>query len=63
MEVGRGGWGGITIDLRASSTDAQSVRAHLGVGGGARKKGVSKGSKIGMWSEPVESRGLDHSEK
>ena len=58
-----GGAGGIVSDLRAESTVPQSVSAHLGVRGGAQKKGAPKRSRIGMWSEPVEGRGSDHSEK
>jgi len=45
------------------SMAAESDRAQLGVGGGGRSKGASKQRRIGIWSEPVEGRGSDHSEK
>jgi len=44
--VRRGGGGGILNDFRASSTWGQSVRAQLGLGGGARNNSASKHRKI-----------------
>ena len=61
--VGRGGGGMIVVACREGSKDAQSVRDQFGVGGGARDKGASKRRRIGIWSEPVEGRGSDHSVK
>jgi len=61
--VGRRGGGKIVVALRDASNEAQSVRAQLGVGGGARNKGASKRRRIGIWSDPVEGRGSDHSVK
>ena len=61
--VERAGGGVIVVDFREVSMVAQSVRAQLGVGGGARNKGASKRRRIRIWSEPVEGRGSDHSEK
>jgi len=61
--VGRGGGGEIVVDFREVSIVAQAVRAQLGVGGGAHNKGAPKRRRIGIWSEPVEGRGSDHSEK
>jgi len=60
---GRGGGGEIAVFFREGSNVAQSVRAQLGARGGARNRGASKRSRIGMWSEPVEKRGSDHSVK
>jgi len=61
--VGRGGGGEMTVAFNEVSRAAQSDRAQLGVGGGARNNGASKRRRIGMWSEPVEGRWSDHSEK
>jgi len=61
--VGRGGGGGIVVAFRPDSEEDQSVRAQLGVRGGARNRGASKRRRIGTWSEPVEGRGSDHSVK
>jgi len=61
--VGRGGRGEMTVAFNKVSRAAQSDRAQLGVGGGAQNNGASKRRRIGMWSEPVEGRGSDHSEK
>ena len=61
--MGREGGGEIVDDLREPSSDCQSDNAQFGVGGGARKRGASKRRRIGMWSEPVDGRGSDHSEK
>jgi len=61
--VGRGGGREIAVlvDFREVSIVAQSVRAQLGVGGGARNKWASKQRRIGIWSEPVDRRVSDHS--
>ena len=61
--VGRGGLGEMVVDFREGSIVAQSARARVGVGGGARNKGASKRGRIGIWSELVEGRGSDHSVK
>jgi len=61
--IGRRGGGKIVIAYREDSKEAQSVRAQFGVGGGALNKGASKRRRIGIWSDPVEGRGLDHSVK
>jgi len=61
--VAMGGTGEMQVALSAESNVGQSVRAQLGVGGGARKSGASKPRRIGMWSEPVEGRGSVHSVK
>jgi len=61
--VGRRGAGEITVAFSAESKAVQSDRTQLGVGRGARNKGASKWRRIGMWTEPVEGRGSDHSEK
>jgi len=55
--------GKIAVALREHSKEAQSVRAQLGVGGGAQDKGASKRRRIRIWSDPVEGRGSDHSVK
>jgi len=60
---GRGRGGEMTMALSAESRAAQSDRTQLGVGGGARNNGASKRRRIGIWSEPVEGRGSDHSVK
>lgn len=62
-QVGRPAGGGITIVMSTVSTEAQSVRARFGERGVRRKKGASKGSRMGMWSEPQDCKGSDHSEK
>jgi len=49
------------VALSEDSSVGQSVRAQLGTGGGALKTGASKRRRIGIWSEPVEGRGSDHS--
>ena len=61
--VGIGGGSGITVAISDSSRAFQSERAQLGEAGGALKRGASKRRRMGMWSEPVEGRGSDHSEK
>ena len=53
----------IAVDFKESSKAVQSVRAQLGEGGRARKKGAPKRRRIGMWSERVEGKGSDHSER
>jgi len=53
----------MTVALSAESRATQWVRTQLEVGGGARNKGASNRRRIGIWSEPVEGRGSDHSEK
>jgi len=63
VRSGRGGGDGTSMEWRASITSGQSVRAQLGMEGGARIKGASKRIKMGMWSEPREGRGSDHSAK
>jgi len=47
----------MVVAFSEDSMAAQSDRAQLGVGGGARSKVVSKQRRIGIWSEPVEGRG------
>jgi len=54
--VRRGGGGKIVVAFREDSKEAQSVRAQLGVGGGARNNGASKRRRIGIWSDPVEGK-------
>jgi len=49
--------------LRQGWRAGQSVNAQLGEGGGGLKRGASKRRRIGMWSEPVEGTGSDHSGK
>ena len=61
--VGMEGAGKIQVALSEDSSVGQSVRAQLGVGGGARKSGASNRRRIGIWSEPVEGRGSVHSVK
>jgi len=61
--VGRRGGGEMVVAFSEDSMAAQSDRAQLGVCGGARSKGASKRRRIGIWSEPVEGRGADHSER
>ena len=61
--VAIGGAGEIRVDLSEDSSVGQSVRAQLGVGGCERQRGAAKRRRRGMWSEPVEGRGSDHSEK
>ena len=61
--VGIGGAREIRSALNEDSSVGQSVRAQLGAGGGERKSGASKRRRIGVWSEPVEGRGSDYSEK
>jgi len=51
------------VAFREPSRAAQSERAQLGEGGGARKRGASNRRRIGLWSEPVEGSGSDHAEK
>jgi len=53
----------MVVFFREGSMTAQSDRAQLGVGGGAGNKGASKRRRIRIWSEPVEGRGSDHSER
>jgi len=62
-EVARGGAGVMEASLRQGLRAGQSVNTRLGEGGGALKRGASKRRRIGMWSEPVEGRGSDNSEK
>jgi len=61
--VAMGGTGEMQVSLSEDSRVGQSVRAQLGVGGGARKSGASTRRRIGIWSEPVEGRGSVHSVK
>jgi len=61
--VAMGGTGKIRVALSEGSSVGQSVRAQLGVGGGARMSGASNRRRNGIWSEPVEGRGSVHSVK
>jgi len=51
------------VAFSAGSTAAQSERAQLRVRRGAPNNGASKRRTIARWSEPLEGRGSDHSEK
>jgi len=62
-KVGRAGGGVMVSTLGTVSTAVRSVRAQLGLGGKARKNSGSKRMKMGMWSDRVEGKWSDHSEK
>jgi len=53
----------MAVASREASSATQSVRAQLGIGGEARNKRASNQRRIGIWSDPVEGRGSDHSVK
>ena len=53
-------WGGgcMSIDLRVSMALGHSTLVQSGTGRGGNRAGVASESRIGTWSEPVDSHGV-----
>ena len=61
--VGRGGGAGILTCCRAGVRIAQSVCSQVGEAAAGQKRGADKASIIGIWSDPVLGRWVDHEVK
>ena len=58
--VGKVGGGGTELSFKRGSREGQSVLNQLGLGGGGDRIGWERRIVIGMWSEPVDGRGVSH---
>ena len=61
--VGSGGGAGIITCCRGGVSAVQSAFCQLGEGAAGRKRGADKASIIGIWSDPVLGRWVDHEVK
>ena len=61
--VGSGGGAGIITCCREGVSAAQSAFSQLGEAAAGRKRGADKASIIGIWSDPVLGRWVDHKVK
>jgi len=62
LGVGLVGWGNTEKVSSAFPTASRSRRAQCGVGGGSITAGGFRVIIHGIWSEPVEGRGVSHEE-
>jgi len=62
LGVGLAGQGNVVKAPNTFPTAFRSRRAHCGVGGGSIISGGFSVITHGMWSEPVEGRGVSHEE-
>ena len=58
MDVRKGGGGCMSISLSASMALGHSTLVQSGTGRGGNRAGVARESRIGTWSEPVDSYGV-----
>ena len=60
---GKGGGAGIITCCRAGVSAVQSAFSQVGEAAAGRKRGAEKASIIGIWSDPVLGRWVDHEVK